>query len=251
MSTRFPGKPLVPLLGKPMVLWVAEACSRAMGRDQVVIATDDERIAAVASDAQFHVEITSAEAATGTDRVAEVVAKLGGQTVLNVQGDEPLVSPEDIRAIAEFHATHPQFVVNGYTPVSTSEDARRLTIPKVVLDLSENLLYASRAAIPGSKSTSLSSDITFLKQVCIYAYTPSQLAAFSARCEKTPLEASEDIEILRFLEMGQAVRMVKTEVSSFAVDEPQDVKQAERLMRKMGRRAINFPRTPSNIAGET
>lgn len=229
-STRFPGKPLVPLLGKPMILWVAEACALAVGKNQVIVATEDHRITDVVESAGFHSETTSPDALTGTDRVAEVAAKIGGDTILNVQGDEPLVSPSDIRAIAAFHQKNPHWVINCYTEIGETEDPLRLTIPKVVLDQNEHLLYASRAAIPASKKATKMSGSTFLKQVCIYAFSAAQLAQFSQVREKTPLERAEDIEILRFLEMGQTVRMVRTEATSVAVDEPRDVADVEHLL---------------------
>lgn len=233
-SSRFPGKPLVQLLDQPMILWVAKACAKAVGHTQVVIATDDDRIAEVAEGAGFHCERTSRLALTGTDRVSEVATRLGGTTVLNVQGDEPLVSPEDIKAVATFHQQHPELVVNGYTPVADTEDASRRTIPKVVLDQFDNLLYASRALIPASKIEPGGEQQHYLKQVCIYAFSPEQLKAFSDTGQKSPLESREDIEILRFVEMGQTVRMLKTSATSVAVDEPQDVETAERIMRGLG-----------------
>lgn len=236
-STRFPGKPLVPLLGQPMVLWVAKACEKAVGKENVVIATDDQRIHYVAREFGFRSEQTSSSALTGTDRVAEVTRNLQTTTILNVQGDEPMVSTQDIQAIIEAHRSNPSLVVNGYIPLSPHENPARTTIPKVVVDQQENLLYISRRDIPGSKTPEARSNSTsYLKQVCIYAFSPGHLRDYAAHGEKTPLEAYEDIEILRFLEMGQRVKMVRTKTSSLAVDTPEDVVAVEKAMRTLGLR---------------
>lgn len=231
-STRFPGKPLVPLLGVPMIIWVAKSCEAALGRDNVIIATDDSRIHAVAQEYGFSSEDSSPAALTGTDRVAEVAQRFEANTILNVQGDEPLVAPADIRKVAETHALAPEFVVNGFTPLSDSELPTRTTIPKVVLDENQNLLYISRRDIPGSKSTSPTMKASsYLKQVCIYGYSQSQLSRFHSRKSKSTLEEAEDIEILRFLEMGQPVKMVRTSAQSLAVDTPEDVAPVEAALR--------------------
>ena len=212
-----------------MVLWVAEACGKAVGAHQVVVASDDDEILTVAASAGFHAERTSSLAITGTDRVAEVARKLGGTTILNVQGDEPLVNPSDISRIAATHRKNPEYVINGFTPLSKGEDPSRVSIPKVVLDKNDNLLFASRAVIPSAKAPN-GAAIPYTKQVCIYAFSPTQLELFSQAKGKTPLEASEDIEILRFLELGQKVRMVKTESNTVAVDEPGDITIVESIL---------------------
>ena len=236
-STRFPGKPLVSLLGQPMVIWVAKACEKALGHENVIIATDDTRIHQVANEFGFRSEDTSGSAMTGTDRVAEVARKLRTTAILNVQGDEPMVSPEDIERIAEVHLANPSLVVNGYVPLSPEEDPARTTIPKVVLDQHENLLYISRRDIPGSKSSEPFSDSTgYLKQVCIYGFSREHLESYASHRRKTPLEEKEDIEILRFLEMGQKVKMVRTQTSSLAVDTPEDVGAVEEAMSVLGLR---------------
>lgn len=232
-SSRFPGKPLVPLLGTPMVIWVARACEAAVGRENVIIATDDERIFKVVRDYGFTPQMTSDAAMTGTDRVAEVSARFKPKTILNVQGDEPLVSPKDIRLVARTHMENSHDVANGYTTMGSTSNPQLLSIPKVVLDERDYLLYASRSLIPGSKLSTESPVATeYKKQVCIYAFAPSQLESFSSRKMKTPLESLEDIEILRFLEIGQRVKMVKTGEASLAVDSPADVAAVERALRK-------------------
>jgi len=218
-----------------MVLWVAEACEQAVGNHQVVIATEDRRIFDIASLAGFQAAMTSRDALTGTDRVAEVAAEIGGLTVVNVQGDEPLVSPEDILKVARVHQENRDYVVNGYTHLSAEEDPNRPTIPKLVLDQHEQLLYASRAPIPSSKEPRSVMRNQFLKQVCIYGFSTQQLERFSRRGTKTPLEKSEDIEVLRFIELNQPVKMVRLENRGVAVDEQADVLPAEEALKSRQR----------------
>jgi 3-deoxy-manno-octulosonate cytidylyltransferase (CMP-KDO synthetase) len=229
-STRYPGKPLVPLLGRPMLLWVADVCAEALGAASVVVATDDERIRAVAAEAGFRVEMTSDRALTGTDRIAEVADRLGSDVILNVQGDEPLLDPTDLLRIAEVKAAHPDVVVNGYHPLAPDEDPENPNLPKVVLDRDERLLYMSRCAVPGTKSGGPSPTTTYLKQVCIYGFSPDDLQLFASVTGKGPLEAAEDIEILRFLELGRPVQMVRTSTASLAVDAPEDVAKVEEAL---------------------
>jgi 3-deoxy-manno-octulosonate cytidylyltransferase (CMP-KDO synthetase) len=234
-STRFPGKPLVPLLGRPMLLWVADACAEALGSANVVVATDDERIRSVAVDAGLRVEMTSDQALTGTDRIAEIVDRLGSRVILNVQGDEPLLDPDDLLRIAAAKRAEPDVVVNGYHPLGREEDPENPNLPKVVIDREQRLLYMSRCAIPGTKTGVPSTEVTYLKQVCIYAFSPDDLRCFSDAGGKGPLEAAEDIEILRFLELGRTVRMVRTSTASLAVDAPSDVGPVEAALRLSGR----------------
>jgi 3-deoxy-manno-octulosonate cytidylyltransferase (CMP-KDO synthetase) len=234
-STRYPGKPLVPLLGRPMLLRVADLCAEALGATNVVIATDDDRIRVVAEDAGFRVEMTSDRALTGTDRIAEIADRLGTDVILNVQGDEPLLDPADLIRIAEVKAADPSVVVNGYHPLAPDEDPTSTNLPKVVIDRDERLLYMSRAALPATKSGVPSPDTTYLKQVCIYGFSPADLRLFASVSAKGPLEAAEDIEILRFLELGHPVRMVRTSTASLAVDAPEDVAKVEAALRQSGR----------------
>ena len=233
-SSRYPGKPLVPLLGRPMLLRVADICAEAFGGASVVVATDDDRIRVVAEDAGFRVEMTSDRALTGTDRIAEIADRLGTDVILNVQGDEPLLDPADLVRIAEVKAADQSVVVNGYHPLGPGEDPTSTNLPKVVMDRDERLLYMSRAAIPGTKAGISSADTAYLKQVCIYGFSRADLRLFASVSAKGPLEAAEDIEILRFLELGHPVRMVRTSTTSLAVDAPEDVAKVEEALRHLG-----------------
>ena len=228
-SSRFPGKPLALIMGTPMILWVAKLSADALGKQHVYIATDDSRIGNVVSDAGYQVIYTSEDCATGTDRVAEAASTLDYKIYINVQGDEPLCSPSDIREAVKAKQRHPKHVINGFTYIQDGETPESLSIPKFVTDAENNLLYASRALIPSSKSGSSAG--RYKKQVCIYAFDMRELLLFRQCESKTPLEEREDIEILRFLEMGMPVKTYECHEGSIAVDHPEDVDKVENNMR--------------------
>ncbi|MGE8328337.1 3-deoxy-manno-octulosonate cytidylyltransferase [Pseudomonas urmiensis] len=232
-SSRFPGKPLVPLLGKPMILWVAELSGKAVGNENVYIATDDNRIAAVVTQAGFKAVMTSEEALTGTDRIAEAAELIDADIYINVQGDEPLVSPEDILRVAEYKRMNIDSVVNSYCHISKVENPYSTNIPKVIFTEDRRLVYMSRCALPGYKEASKAPAI-YYKQVCIYGFTKEQLKQFREYGRKSILESSEDIEILRFLELGIEIRMIEAHDGSLAVDVPEDVAPVERALLKAG-----------------
>lgn len=230
-STRFPGKPLVQLLNKPMVVWVAELAARAVGAANVYIATESSEIARVVERAGFQAVMTSADALTGTDRLAEAARSIDADIYINVQGDEPLVDPEDIVRVGEAKAQMPNFIINGFSWISDDEDPHNINIPKVITNERDELVYMSRSALPGFKEQK-NAPARYKKQVCIYAFTREELDAFRAYGRKSLLEHSEDIEILRFLEVGKAVRMIETRPGSHAVDVPEDVSKVEALLRE-------------------
>jgi len=225
-SSRFPGKPLVPLLGKPMILWVAELSALALGKASVFIATEDERIAEVVEEAGFTSIMTSKEALTGTDRLAEAAKQIEADIYINVQGDEPLLNPNDIRKILSVKQKYPNEIINGYCKVGQKEDPSSVNIPKVIFNEDGRMVYMSRQILPGYKD-SQNKPISYYKQVCIYAFSRSDLTRYSSFGRKSALENSEDIEILRFLEWGSTIRMVETSGGSLAVDEPADVTKVE------------------------
>ncbi len=231
-SSRFPGKPLVPLLGKPMILWVAELSEKAVGKEFVYVATDDERIANVVKQAGYQVVMTSDEALTGTDRLAEVAGKVEADIYINVQGDEPLVDPEDIIKVIKAKKSYPQEVINGYCPLDRNEDPSNINIPKVVFTEEKKMVYMSRQALPGFKDDKNAPGL-YYKQVCIYAFSREELLRYGQFGRKSVLENSEDIEILRFLEWGKTIRMVETSPGSLAVDLSSDVPKVEAALRRV------------------
>ena len=228
-STRFPGKPLVNLLGKPMVQWVWERCCLALDRSQIFVATDDDRIEAAVKSFGANVLRTASSCLTGTDRVAEAALALDADCIVNVQGDEPLVDPAAIKLVLDKFSTSDASVLNAMSRISDVAEYRSPNVPKVVFSESRDLMYMSRAPIPASKDGSFHLGY---KQVCIYAFSPEALSAYAARTKKSEFESVEDIEILRFLEMGLSVKMVEVAEGSVAVDIPEDVEKAERLLRR-------------------
>ncbi|MEO1943091.1 MAG: 3-deoxy-manno-octulosonate cytidylyltransferase [Candidatus Thioglobus sp.] len=231
-SSRFPGKPLVNLLGKPMILWVSELSAQAVGKENVYIATDDERISKAVTTAGFNAIMTSNQCLTGTDRLAEAANKIPADIYINVQGDEPLVNPKDILNIIKAKKTHYNEIINGFCPIARDEDPNNVNIPKVIFTENNSLVYMSRQAIPGFKDNSQAPS-QYYKQVCIYAFTADELKSYADYGRKSALEASEDIEIIRFLEWGKKIRMVETNPGSLAVDVREDVAKVEQGLREL------------------
>jgi 3-deoxy-manno-octulosonate cytidylyltransferase (CMP-KDO synthetase) len=227
-SSRFPGKPLTPIAGRSMLARTWDRCREAVGAERVWVATDDERIVRHAEDHGMQCVTTSEDCLTGTDRVAEAMSTIDADVYVNVQGDEPLVDPADIRRVALAGVAHPGTVINAMAPVESEDDFRSSSVPKVLAAPDGRLLYMSRGAVPTDK------DLGFRRawrQVCIYAFSPEALAAFVSVPSKTPLEEIEDIEILRFLELGFPVLMVEASATSIAVDHPADVERVEAALR--------------------
>ena len=216
-STRFPGKSLIDINGKPMIIRVVEIACKAVGKENVFVATDDERISDVIENYGYNYIMTT-DCPSGTDRVAQASRLMEADIVLNVQGDEPLLNPNDIERVIEHKKKHMDSVVNCMSKID-SEEANNVNTIKVVTNYDNDLIYMSRSPIPATKVGL--SDNTY-KQVCIYAFTKQQLEKFY-KMKKTLLELDEDIDILRFLEMGINVKMIETFGTTQAVDVPQDV----------------------------
>ncbi|SIS47264.1 3-deoxy-manno-octulosonate cytidylyltransferase [Neptunomonas antarctica] len=225
-SSRFPGKPLAKIHGRPMILWVAELSAEAVGREHVYVATESELIAEVVISAGFNAIMTDPEALTGTDRVAEAAQKLDYDVFINVQGDEPIVRPEDIRRCIQIKLDHPYDIVCGYCWMNDKEDPTSVNVPKVVVNEADMMVYMSRLPVPGHK-TKQSAPGKYAKQVCIYGFSRSDLAQYRAFGRKSYLESCEDIEILRYLELNLSIRMFETPSGSLAVDIPEDISAVE------------------------
>ena len=231
-STRFPGKPLHPIAGKPLIQHVVERCREASALADVIVATDDERFAQVA--AEFcTVEMTRADHSTGTDRIAEVIARLDCDAVVNMQGDEPLIAPAVIDAVAsalvDAEMTTAATAVNN---ISELEDSNSV---KVVVSTTGRALYFSRRTIPflrdlseESPSQQLSA-FPFLKHLGIYGYrreTLQRLVGFAP----SPLEQAEQLEQLRALENDIAIAVCKVDYDAVGVDVPEDVQRVEAFL---------------------
>ena len=232
-STRFPGKPLHPIAGKPLVQHVVERCREAQSLADVIVATDDERIAKVAREF-CTVEMTRTDHPSGTDRIAEVAARLDCDAVVNVQGDEPLIPATVIDAVAS--ALTDAEMTTAATPVRNIAEYSDPNAVKVVVDAAGRALYFSRRTIPFVRDSAQESPeqqlaaFPFLKHLGIYGYrrdTLKRLVEFAA----SPLEQAERLEQLRALENGIGIAVCLVEYESIGVDVPEDVQRVEALLR--------------------
>ena len=229
-SSRLPRKVLLDLHGKTVVQRVYERCIQAKNIDEVYIATDSARIVEHVKEFGGNVIMTSDACLTGTDRVAEANAVLGFDLAVNVQGDEPIVDPNEIIKVIQFAKDNYGAVVNAYAAIRDSSEFFSLSIPKVVKNLNNDLLYMSRSPIPGSKAAQFQFGY---KQICIYAFPKNSLELYLNHPQKTPLESLEDVEILRFLERGVPVKLVETSGKSMAVDIEEDVHKVSKIIQNL------------------
>ena len=209
----------------------ADDCRDRQGGEplpNVYVATDDERIQEHCKKNNMNVIMTSQNCITGTDRVCEFSEKIDADIYINVQGDEPLLDPKDIEAVIEASKGNPQHIISAMHPLHNEDEYRSLSTTKVVTTLNNELLYASRAPIPSNKFSSFS---MAKKHIGIFAFPKQALSDFAHVTTKTPLEEKEDIEILRFLELGHPVRMVELLRPSLSVDTPEDIKKVEEILR--------------------
>lgn len=232
-STRFPGKPLHLLAGKPLVQHVWERASRARGVETVIIATDDMRIAEAAFGFGAEVALTSPQCVSGTDRCAEVAARLKGLShVINVQGDEPLIDPALISRLARTLAREPSLaMVTAAVPFAPDEDPANPNAVKVVLNRDSNALYFSRSLLPYPRD---GGKFAFLRHLGIYGYSRKFLLQF-VKWRTGKLEAAESLEQLRALEHGATIRVLSTKSASIGVDTPSDALAAEALLSRGAR----------------
>ena len=219
-SSRFPGKPLTIIDGKPMIQHVWERCCRAVDKELVYIATDNIKIANAVTEFGGKFIMTSSQCLTGTDRLAEANEVLNCDFIINVQGDEPLIDPKDIVTVINEYTRLPNRVINAMSLIEDEDEFRSPNIPKVVVSSSNRLMYMSRSPVPITKTGGFAFGY---KQVCIYAFSKEHLRFFMAHAEKSKVEEVEDIEILRFIESDISVQMVEEASSSIAVDIPEDV----------------------------
>ena len=226
-SSRFPGKPLQEINGIPMVVMVAKNCLKIAGNtEQVVVVTDDERIQNVVKSFGINCEKTTGNHPTGTDRIAEIAANSNFKNFINVQGDEPMVTGLDVLKVLDLYTTFDgQVVASGFCKFQQDIRVESITVPKVVMSEGNKLIYASRMNVPANHmelKTKKSTNSTFARQVCIYAFSKKDLLTYANHGERTPLENQEDIEILRFIELGIEVRLCELQ-STIAVDTPEDL----------------------------
>jgi 3-deoxy-manno-octulosonate cytidylyltransferase (CMP-KDO synthetase) len=233
-STRFPGKPLHPIAGKALIQHVVEQCRKAKSLQEVIVATDDERIAAVTR--KFcRVELTRDEHPSGSDRIAEVAARVECDAVINIQGDEPLIDPAVIDAVAG--ALNESEMSTAATAIRDVADYDSSNVVKVVVSASGRALYFSRRTIPFVRDAASRSRVEqlaafpFLKHLGIYGYRRETLLRL-VRWPVSPLENAEKLEQLRSLENGIQIAVVKVDYDSVGVDVPEDVARVEALLKQ-------------------
>ena len=228
-SVRLPGKPLIKIAGVPMVERTYRQCLEAVPAENIIIATDDERIEAHAKSIGANVMMTPVECETGTDRIASLLDHVDAGRFINVQGDEPILDPEDLATVVAEAKKGDAEVINGYSEITDSEQFFSRTVPKVVFRPNGDLLYMSRNPVPINKSGEF---VKGWRQICIYSFSREALALYGPGKTKTTLEEVEDIEILRLVENNIPIKMVPLSGKSLAVDVPEDViKVEERLKR--------------------
>jgi 3-deoxy-manno-octulosonate cytidylyltransferase (CMP-KDO synthetase) len=220
-SSRFPGKPLADIQGKPMIQHVFQKCADAVGSSNVYIATDNSLIKEASELFGSQVIMTSTEALTGTDRLAEANIILDLDFVVNVQGDEPMASSDDIKMIYELMKKNTTNILNCYCDLSNDE-LLSPTIPKVIISNSGRLHYMTRGGAPFDKNGNPKG---MFKQVCIYGFSREHLQFFHEHKSKTLNELIEDIEILRFLDFDYNINMIKVLPGGVAVDTPEDLER--------------------------
>ena len=229
-ASRFPGKPLADLAGKPLIAHVVERALRARGVADVAVATDDERIAAAVRAAGARAVMTG-EAATGTDRVAQAARTLSPapEIVVNLQGDEPLIEPEAIEALLVAMAADPSVELATLARPLDEGELERTQVVKVVTDAKGDALYFSRAPIPHRRAGGPSP--LARAHVGIYAFARQFLDLFAA-LPPGRLEQEESLEQLRALEHGHRIRVVPTAYRGFGIDTPEDLERARALVER-------------------
>lgn len=232
-SSRFPGKPLAPLLGRPMVEHVARRALMCETLDAVYVATCDEEIRAAAEGFGVEVLMTSPAHERASDRVAEAAESFEADVVVMIQGDEPMVTPGMIEAaVAPLFEDASIVCVNLAHRIVRREDYEDPNTVKVVTDARGGALYFSRSPIPARAFShdAAVGDVPVYKQVCVIPFRRDFLREF-ARLAPTPLERAESVDMLRAVEHGRRVRMVLTEAETHAVDTPEDLRLVESLMK--------------------
>jgi len=243
-SSRFPGKPLAILAGKPLVAWVVEAVRKARGLDEVLVATDDERIVKAVEEHGGKAVMTPSELPSGTDRIACAARNFLGadfaddDILVNIQGDEPLIDPALVEQLAaKLKGDSRWSMATAVAPIRNASDFAAKTVVKVVLDRDDGALYFSRAPIPFDRDDApdfSAANALYVRHLGIYAYRGAFLKTYIAE-PPCPLEKTEKLEQLRALWMGAKIAVVRTGDEGVGVDTPED---AERVAAILASRAV-------------
>lgn len=230
-SSRFPGKPLADICGKPMIWWVYQQCMKVEDFDEVYVATDDEKIFNTCEELGVRVIMTSDTHRTGTDRIGEVARKIEADLIVNIQGDEPLLEPSTIKAAITPFYTNPDLQIsNLMTKIIDPVEVVNFTVPKVITNKDGIGIYLTRSAAPYPKGKI---DYTYYKQVCVYGFKPQALqfyCDYGMKYGKAKIEEIEDIEILRFIENGYKVQYIEVDSDTVAVDTQNDLEKVRAIV---------------------
>lgn len=230
-STRFPGKPLVPLKGRPLIQWTIDGAKKSKLLQDLIVATDDERIKAAAEQVGAQVVMTDSDLPSGSDRIYAAIQNIACDVVVNVQGDEPLVTGELIDRLAQVFIDDPQMDMATLAHPLSDEELKSPNAVKVVLNCRDEALYFSRYAIPYSRTTAqeLGTFDGCLKHIGMYAYSKKFLKQF---CEAPPalIEKAESLEQLRALYLGAKIKVIRVKEASLGVDTPEDLARLEKLL---------------------
>ena len=233
-STRFPGKPLAEIAGKPMILWVTERARRASLVTRVIVATDDERIRDCVRDSGWEAVMTPEGVPSGTDRIAQAIRNLHAEIIVNVQGDEPFIEPLDIdRVVLVLKEDKTAAMGTLVRKIKKPDDLVSPDTVKVVLDAAGRAMYFSRSPIPFHRDrqdiSDWLSDTAYYRHVGIYSYRRDFLLRF-AEWKPTVMEEIEKLEQLRALEKGYAIATAETDSEPISVDTPEDLERVRRLV---------------------
>jgi 3-deoxy-manno-octulosonate cytidylyltransferase (CMP-KDO synthetase) len=225
-STRFPGKPLVQIAGKSMIRRVYEQAAKSKSLDEVVVATDDQRIVDEVISFGGKFVLTDSKHQSGTDRCAEVITKLPHfDTIINIQGDEPFIDPEQIDLLAGCFENNEVQLATLIKGITSEEELFNTNIPKVVLNAFEEAVYFSRQTIPFLRNTAPKDWLgthQFYKHIGIYGYSHKALLAIT-KLAPSILELAENLEQLRWLENGYKIKTKITSLETLAIDTPDDL----------------------------
>jgi len=233
-STRLPGKPLLSLAGKPMIQWVYERATEISPQIEVIVATDDQRIAEAVRAFGGHAVMTPESIQTGSERVGFVSENLDCDIVINLQGDEPLIAAQAIAtALKQMQEDSSIQIATLGTGLEDDGEWQKPSVVKVLTDEKGDAIYFSRAAIPFHRDDDFSPHAGLMRHLGVYLYRKSFLMSYLSWPE-SPLEKREKLEQLRILEKGFRIRVVPTDYFSPGVDTPDDIKIVESLLKERG-----------------
>ena len=229
-SSRFPGKPLALIKGKPMIEWVVKNISKCKDIDDIYVATDDQKIFDVCESLDIKAIMTSDKHLTGTDRIGEVARKVEADLIVNIQGDEPLIKAEMVQDLYSCFDSEEVYMGTLKKKIEVEEELDNPNVVKVINDVNDYAIYFSRFCLPFERD---GKKTTHFKHIGAYGYKVWFLKQYS-KMAKTPLEISESLEQLRVLENGYKIRVKETKHQTVGVDTPEQVKQVEEELRKAG-----------------